>query len=193
MVQEVRMKTMNTAFVAAVAVVLVVVGPAGAGEPNQTIFVPEGWGGAYDFGYAPVIRTGNMVIVSGVPASGPGTYEQKIRRMYDRISSLLEAAGAGIDDIVELTSFHAEAVDSQSFREEFELYMPIHKEFFGDHAPAWTAVGTTALLSPSAPVEVRVVAIVGSGAQRKVVREGARPPHTKESDDDSEDTNNRGR
>ena len=182
------MNMMKMALVAAVVLAISAVGPAGAGEPDQTIFVPEGWGGAYEFGYAPVIRTGNMVIVSGVPAGGPGTYEEKIRRMYERIRGLLEAAGASIDDVVELTSFHAEADSSQSFREEFELYMPIHKEFFGDHAPAWTAVGTTALLSPSAPVEVRVVAVVGSGAQRKVVREDSERPKTfKEQDDDAGD------
>jgi enamine deaminase RidA (YjgF/YER057c/UK114 family) len=187
------MSTRKTALVVAIVFVAAASGSAGAGEPDQTIFVPEGWGGAYDFGYAPVIRTGNMVIVSGVPAGGPGTYEEKIRRMYEHIQSLLDAAGATIDDVVELTSFHAEADSSQSFREEFDLYMPIHKEFFGDHAPAWTAVGTTALLSPSAPVEVRVVAVVGSGARRKVVREDTPRPKKEKNSDAGDDSSDQGR
>jgi hypothetical protein len=92
------MNTMKIALVAALVLAAAAAGPAEAGESDQTIFVPEGWGGAYDFGYAPVIRTGNMVIVSGVPAGGPGTYEEKIRRMYER-SSIWCGCSASIAEI----------------------------------------------------------------------------------------------
>ena len=149
--------------------------PAVAGERvsnERTIHVPEGWEGAYEFGYAPVLRVGDQVIVSGIPAGGDGSYEEKIRRMYERAVDLLAAAGATIDDVVELTTFHAEPQGSAELRAEFELYMPIHREFFGEHRPAWTAVGTAALLSPTAPVEMRLVAVVGSGANSRVVRGG---------------------
>jgi len=145
-------------------------GPALAGDTSRTIHVPEGWEGAYEFGYAPVVRVGDRVIVSGVPAAGEGTYEEKIRGMYTRARELLEAAGASIDDVVELTTFHLEPEDAAAFRAEFERYMPIHREFFGEHRPAWTAVGTSALLSQTAPVEMRVVAVVGSGEDSRVVR-----------------------
>lgn len=145
---------------------------AGTGV-ERTIHVPEGWEGAYDFGYAPVVRVGDTVIVSGVPASGDGSYEEKVRGMYRRAGELLASAGATFDDVVELTTFHSAPRDSAAFREEFRLYMPIHREFFGEHRPAWTAVGTTVLLSPSAPVEMRLVAVVGSGAASRVVRGGA--------------------
>lgn len=145
--------------------------PSRAEDVSSTIYVPEGWEGAYEFGYAPVLRVGDTVIVSGVPASGDGTYEEKIRGMYTRVRELLESAGATIDDVVELTTFHAEPKDSEAFRAEFERYMPVHREFFGEHRPAWTAVGTTALLSRTAPVEMRVVAVVGSGRDSRVVRE----------------------
>ena len=139
-------------------------------DVRRTIQVPPGWEGAYDFGYAPVLRVGDWVIVSGVPASGEGTYEEKIRGMYTRVRELLESAGATIDDVVELTTFHVEPKDSAAFREEFERYMPIHREFFGEHRPAWSAVGTTALLSPTAVVEMRVIAVAGSGDDSRVVR-----------------------
>lgn len=150
-----------------------------ADDVDRTIYVPEGWEGAYEFGYAPVVRVGNTVIVSGVPASGEGTYEEKIRRMYERAGKLLASAGATFDDVVELTTFHAEPKDPAAFRAEFERYMPIHKEFFGENRPAWTAVGTTTLLSPTAPVEMRLVAVAGSGAASRVVRgapEAAKEP-----------------
>ena len=151
-----------------------------AAEAERTIYVPAGWEGAYEFGYAPVVRVGDTVIVSGVPAGGEGSYEEKVRRMYRRVKELLVAAGATIDDVVELTTFHAGPKDSAAFHAEFERYMPIHREFFGEHRPAWTAVGTTALLSPTAVVEMRVVAVAGSGRSTRVVRGEAKPPAEKE-------------
>jgi enamine deaminase RidA (YjgF/YER057c/UK114 family) len=146
-----------------------------ASEVARTIHVPPGWEGAYDFGYAPVVRVGDLVIVSGVPAAGDGTYEEKIRRMYQRAIALLAEAGAGVDDVVELETFHRDAKDTPGFAAEFERYIKVHREFFGAHRPAWTAVGTTALLAPSAPVEMRVVAVVGSGKNSRVVRGSTLP------------------
>lgn len=145
-------------------------GPATAGDVSRTIHVPDGWEGAYEFGYAPVVRVGDWVIVSGVAAGGEGTYEEKIRGMYTRARDLLKEAGATIDDVVELTTFHLQPKGAADFRAEFDVYMPIHREFFGEHRPAWTAVGTSALLSRTAPVEMRVVAVVGSGKDSRVVR-----------------------
>ena len=118
-----------------------------------------------------MVKVGETVIVSGIPASGEGTYEEKLRGMYTRAKELLESAGATIDDVVELTTFHTGPKDSAAFRAEFERYMPIHREFFGEHRPAWTAVGTSALLSPTAAVEMRIVAVVGSGKNSRVVRD----------------------
>ncbi|MCH9651827.1 MAG: hypothetical protein K0U98_26600 [Deltaproteobacteria bacterium] len=143
---------------------------AEAGDVKREILVPEGWEGAYDFGYAPAIRVGDQIILSGIPNGGSGDYEERTRRMYQRAVELLEAAGASLDDVIELTTFHTESKTSAAFREEFARYMPIHREFFGEHRPVWTAVGTSVLLSPNATVEMRVMAIAGSGAQSEVVR-----------------------
>lgn len=140
-----------------------------AGGTDRQIVVPPRWQGAYDFGYAPAVRVGDWVIISGIPAGGEGSYEDKIRHMYQRAVELLEASGATIEDVVELTSYHLESTGAQQFRAEFERYMPVHREFFGEHRPAWTAVGTTALLSPSAVVEMRLVAVAGSGRNSRVV------------------------
>ncbi len=145
--------------------------PAAAGEVDREIHVPAGWEGAYEFGYAPVLRVGDRVIVSGVPNGGPGSYEERTRRMYERARDLLAAAGATIEDVVELTTFHRAPADTPAFRAEFEKYMPIHKSFFGDHRPAWTAVGTSVLLSQTADVEMRLEAVIGSGKASRVVFE----------------------
>ena len=56
--------------VALLAVVLAAA-PSFAGEVDREILVPAGWEGAYQFGYAPLVKVGDMVIVSGVPNGGP--------------------------------------------------------------------------------------------------------------------------
>lgn len=145
-----------------------------AGDVDREIHVPAGWEGAYEFGYAPVLKVGNRVIVSGIPNGGPGDYEERTRRMYQRARDLLAAAGATFDDVVELNTFHRAPADTPAFGAEFAKYMPIHKSFFGDHRPAWTAVGTSVLLSGNADVEMRMEAVIGSGKASRVVFE--KPP-----------------
>ena len=166
-------QTTRTLFRVLTAALVLTASASAQAADHQQIFVPEDWEGAYQFGYAPVIRVGDQVILSGIPAAGDGTYEEKIRRMYERAGDLLEAAGATFDDVIELTTFHADPKDTAEFRAEFLRYMPIHKEFLGDHRPAWSAVGTSALLAGGAPVEMRVIAVAGSGAGREVIRTDA--------------------
>ena len=131
-------------------------------------FAPPGYETAYhEWHYTPVLRVGETVIVSGIPAAGPGSYEDKVRRMFGELRKQLELAGASLDDVVELTSFHVQPNDSKSFQEEFKRFGAIHHEFFPSHYPAWSAVGTTALLSPGAVVEMRALAVIGSGRAAK--------------------------
>ncbi len=142
-----------------------------AEAPGKTIIIPDKRDYEYDtYHYAPAIRAGDMVIVSGIPAGGPGTYKEQIRRMFRRVAVTLEAAGASMDDVVELTTFHATAKNTEDFRKEFEEFSAVHSEFFTANYPAWTAVGNTTLLSNGAVVEMRVVAMIGSGKNARVVR-----------------------
>lgn len=139
-----------------------------AAAPTREHFAPPGMEASYHaWHYSPVVRVGDRVIVSGIPAAVGDTYEEKVRWMFVQLRAHLEAAGARLEDVVELTSFHAGATDGDAFRAEFARFAPIHHEFFPANYPAWTAVGTTALLAPGAPVELRAVAVVGSGARPK--------------------------
>jgi enamine deaminase RidA (YjgF/YER057c/UK114 family) len=136
--------------------------------PTREHFAPPGYESAYhDWHYTPALKVGDTVYVSGIPAGGPGSYDDKVRRMFGELRKQLELAGASMADVVELNSFHVQPKDTQAFREEFKQFEAIHHEFFPSHYPAWTAVGTTALLSPSAVVEMRAVAVIGSGRAPK--------------------------
>lgn len=139
--------------------------------PAKTVVIPSRFDPAYDdYHYAPAVRVGDTVIVSGIPAGPGGDYDARIRSMFERLKTTLEAAGATLDDVVEIDTFHVEPKDTPSFEAEFRRFLAIHKEYFTAGYPAWTAVGTTALLAQGAPVEMRAVAVVGSGERLAVQR-----------------------
>jgi enamine deaminase RidA (YjgF/YER057c/UK114 family) len=143
--------------------------PAFAGEtpPSREHLAPAGWEGSYHrLHYSPVVKIGDRVIVSGIPASVGDTEEAKVRWMFTELQRHLQEAGATLDDVVELTSFHV-ARDHAEFRDRIEPVLRVHREFFKDHYPAWTAVGTSALFSADAPAELRAEAIIGSGRAPK--------------------------
>lgn len=147
-----------------------------ATAPGKTVVIPPGADRAYDdYHYAPAVRVGDTVIVSGIP-SGPGaTYDEQVKTLFERLKRTLEAAGASLADVVEITTYHAKVTDSASFQQEFERFLAVHQVYFPEGYPAWTAVGTTALLAPGAAVEMKVVAVVGSGKRLTVQRTPAAP------------------
>jgi enamine deaminase RidA (YjgF/YER057c/UK114 family) len=141
---------------------------ASAQPPAREHLAPKGWEDSYyRIHYTPVVRIGDRVIVSGIPALEGNTEEEQIRWAFEQLKLHLEAAGASMDDVVELQSFHV-ARDHAEFRKRIATVLKVHGEFFHDRYPAWTAVGTTALYSEGAPMEIRAEAIVGSGRTAKV-------------------------
>ena len=135
--------------------------------PSREHSAPAGWEGSYHgLHYSPVVRIGDRVIVSGIPAIEGDTDEDRIRWAFEQLQAHLESAGATLADVVELHSFHV-ARDHAEFRARIEPVLKVHREFFKDHYPAWTAVGTTALFSAGAPMEIRAEAVVGSGRAPK--------------------------
>ena len=135
-----------------------------AGEPpSREHLAPAGWEGSYnELHYSPAVKAGDRVIVSGIPAMEGDSEEAKIRWAFEQLRLHLQEAGATMEDVVELTSFHV-AGDHAEFRARLEPVLRVHREFFKDHYPAWTAVGTSALYSAEAPMELRAEAIIGSG------------------------------
>lgn len=168
-----RVGMMQTEFLKNMAIAggLLLFASCAPAAANKQIVIPAGEDRAYDdWHYAPAVRTGDMIIVSGIPAARGDTYEAKVRNMFERLKKTLAAAGADLSDVVELTTFHANARETEGFQKEFAEFSKIHHEYFPSGYPAWTAVGTTALLAPGAALEMRVVAVVGSGKRIEVKR-----------------------
>ena len=151
---------------------------AQARPPAREHLAPPGWEGSYhSIHYTPVVRIGDRVIVSGIPAIEGETEEAQIRWAFAQLKQHLETAGASMEDVVELQSFHV-ARDHAEFRKRIATVLKVHGEFFHDRYPAWTAVGTTALYSEGAPMEIRAEAIIGSGRTAKVAIPAPPPAST---------------
>jgi enamine deaminase RidA (YjgF/YER057c/UK114 family) len=142
--------------------------PSSGGE---VILPSEGAKRSYDqIKYASSRRVGDTLYVSGVIAGGgkPGrpadlaAYKESLRGAFRWIESNLTAAGASFADVVMINSFHVwnSPHFSGSRDEHFEAVSEVKDEFMRAPHPAWTAVGTTGLLSDTGLVEIQVIAHV---------------------------------
>jgi enamine deaminase RidA (YjgF/YER057c/UK114 family) len=146
-------------------------------QVSRTIVLPsERHAKIYEeYQFAPAVRVGDTVFVSGIPAGPGANYEEKARNAFKRLGEILAASGASFDDVVEITTFHAQVTNTETFEAEFARLLAVHREFFKNGYPAWTAVGTTALLAPDAPFEMRAVAVIGAGKRTRIERTYERP------------------
>ena len=108
--------------------------------------------------YSQAIRAGNLVFASGQIALDPKTGEivgataaQQTRRVMENIEAVLDAAGAGLVDVVKTTIF---LVDMGDYPEVNAAY----GEFFAEAPPARATVAVAAL-PKGALVEIEAVAV----------------------------------
>ena len=111
--------------------------------------------------YSQAIRSGDLIFLSGQiplhPGTGElvrGTIEEEVTRVLDNIRAVLEASGAGLDDVVRTTVFLADMAD-------FQAMNAVYAKVFGDARPARSTV-QVAGLPRGARVEIDVIARVGT-------------------------------
>ena len=117
--------------------------------------------------YAAARRVGDMIYVSGVIVNrndGEGNdvaaFKVQARRALERLRVILEAAGSDFQHVAMINSFHVwQGPNFAGTRDEqFWAFEETIGEFMKAPYPAWTAVGTTGLLSDGGIVEVRLIA-----------------------------------
>jgi enamine deaminase RidA (YjgF/YER057c/UK114 family) len=92
-------------------------------------------------GYSAAIRSGDLLFVSGQVGSLPdgspeADYSAQVERAFQNLQAVLAAAGATLDDIVDVTSFHTDP------EKQFELFMAVKNRYFNTKPyPNWTAIG----------------------------------------------------
>ena len=111
--------------------------------------------------YSQAVRTGNTVYMSGQIPLVPdtmelvsGDMEAQIRRVFDNLAAVAEAAGGSLADVVKLNVFLPDLG-------HFALVNEIMAEYFREPYPARAAVGVAAL-PKDARVEMDAVMELGS-------------------------------
>jgi enamine deaminase RidA (YjgF/YER057c/UK114 family) len=107
-------------------------------------------------GYSAAIRSGDLLFVSGqVGSREDGSPEPDFARQVDlafmNLEAVLAAAGAGFDDIVDVTTFHTDP------ERQFDTVLAVKNDIFPQAPyPAWTALGVNWLAGFD--FEIKVVA-----------------------------------
>ena len=108
-------------------------------------------------GWADAVVSNGIVYVSGVPAylaPGETDMEAAFTRAFDAIGETLQRAGVSWDDVVELRTYHTDPAA------QVEAFARVKSRYMKNPPPAWSAIGTNALLQPGGLVEIAVVAHV---------------------------------
>ena len=110
--------------------------------------------------YSQAVKVGDTVYLSGQIGLDPATMhlvdgiEAQVRRVFDNLSAVTQAAGGSLADIVKLNIFLTDLG-------HFALVNSIMAEYFQEPYPARAAVGV-ASLPRGALVEVDAVMVLGS-------------------------------
>jgi enamine deaminase RidA (YjgF/YER057c/UK114 family) len=124
---------------------------------KRDVVFPEGHQALYELHrYSPAVRSNGFLFVSGqVGSREDGSpepdFESQVRRAFTNLEATLRAAGCGLDDIVDVTSFHTDP------QQQFDTVLKVKDEVFAEKPyPNWTAIGVTWLAGFD--FEIKVIA-----------------------------------
>ncbi|WHA43085.1 RidA family protein [Agrobacterium larrymoorei] len=118
---------------------------------------PPGRHALYDnHKYSAAIRSGDLLFVSGqVGSREDGSpepeFEAQVARAFENLKAVLGAAGATLDDVIDVTTFHTNP------EKQFETILAVKDRNFDTKPyPSWTAVGVNWLAGFD--FEIKVIA-----------------------------------
>jgi enamine deaminase RidA (YjgF/YER057c/UK114 family) len=124
----------------------------------RDVVFPAGRQALYDKNrYSPAIRANGLLFVSGQVGSREDgspepTLEGQVRRAFDNLNAILEAAGCSFDDVIDVTVFLVNP--EQTFEEVWPIVV---NEYWGSAPhPTLTGIGVTWLYGFQ--FEIKVVA-----------------------------------
>jgi 2-iminobutanoate/2-iminopropanoate deaminase len=107
------------------------------------------------------VPAGQLVFVSGQVARnaqgetvGKGDIKAQTRQVLENIKSVLEAAGATMDDVVKVSVFVT------NLEEHFSQIHEVRAQYFKQDYPASTMVEVKALASKELLIEIEAVAVI---------------------------------
>nr|WP_298133917.1 RidA family protein [uncultured Pseudoxanthomonas sp.] len=124
---------------------------------TRDVVFPAGRQALYEhYRYSPAVRADGFLFVSGqVGSREDGSpepdFEAQVRLAFANLQAILQAAGCGLDDIVDVTTFHTDPA------RQFDTVLAVKNEIFPQAPyPTWTALGVTWLAGFD--FEIKVVA-----------------------------------
>jgi enamine deaminase RidA (YjgF/YER057c/UK114 family) len=125
--------------------------------PSRDVVFPAGRQALYEHHrYSPAVRAEGFLFVSGqVGSREDGSpepdFEAQVRLAFANLQATLRAAGCGLDDIVDVTTFHTDP------ERQFDTVLAVKNDIFPQAPyPNWTALGVTWLAGFD--FEIKVVA-----------------------------------
>jgi len=107
------------------------------------------------WGFADAVVAGDTVYLSGVVAglrSGETDLTVPYTRAFERMGAILERAGAGWDDVVDITSFHTD------LKTQMPALVTVKNKYVHAPPPAWTAIQVVRLIPDNGITEIKIVA-----------------------------------
>lgn len=124
---------------------------------NPIFATPDGSTIFKKFGYSPAVRAGDFLYIAGQiglnpDGSMPANDEGQIVNAFDRLKIVLEEAGASLDDIVELVSYHV------GLQDHLGKFIEIKGRYIREPFPTWTILEIAGLARPGLVIEIKAVA-----------------------------------
>lgn len=120
--------------------------------------IPGKWSSRLTF--SPAVRVGNLLFISGTTATdealrivGPRDIVAQTRQIFRKWGPILEAVGAGFENIVETTDYYLSP-------EDYALTAEVRREFFRPPYPAATGVQVAGLVRKDALIEIKGIAVL---------------------------------
>ncbi|HUH56509.1 MAG TPA: RidA family protein [Rhodanobacter sp.] len=124
---------------------------------KRNAIFPAGRQALYEINrYSAAIVSGDLLFVSGqVGSREDGSPEpdfvRQVQLAFDNLAAVLDAAGCGFDDVVDVTTFHTDPAN------QFDAVSAVRLGAFGEPPyPNWTAVGVSWLAGFD--FEIKVIA-----------------------------------
>ena len=113
--------------------------------------------------FSSAVKVGETVWASGVIGLGDDGkplegMAAQAKRAFENLGAVLRSAGATLADVVELVTYHTD------LRGNMREFFAAKDVAFPRNFPCWTAVGVTQLAFDGLLVEVKAVAVCGSGS-----------------------------
>ncbi len=126
---------------------------------KREVIIPKGMESLYEkFHYAPAVKVENTLYIAGQVGRDENLQviegaEAQFAQAFENLKKILTAAGATLEDVVDLVTYHTDMRD-------LSLFMQVKDRYFTQDYPTWTAIGTSALAMPGLLVEIKATAIL---------------------------------